>query len=114
MTSVPRMEFLVSIDVRLPHDLDGQRRADLLEAESERGAVLARAGTIGAIWRVPGRMANRGIWSAADASALHEALVSLPLWPFMTVDVIPLARHPLAPHCQGLAAGTLAPAPAGA
>ena len=104
----------MSIDVRLPHDLDGQRRADLLEAESERGAVLARAGTIGAIWRVPGRMANRGIWSAADASALHEALVSLPLWPFMTVDVIPLARHPLAPHCQGLAAGTLAPASAGA
>jgi muconolactone D-isomerase len=103
------MEFLVSIDVRFPDHLDKKARDDLMKAESARGALLAREGTIGAIWRVPGRVSNRGIWSAADATALHEALVSLPLWPFMTIDVVPLARHPLAQHCQGLVPGSLVP-----
>ena len=48
--------------------------------------ALAEAGFLRAIWRVPGRLANRAIWTAADATALHEALVSLPLWPYMEVD----------------------------
>jgi len=99
------VEFLVEIDIRLPHDLGAERRDELAMAESARGGDLARSGTIRAIWRVPGRLANRGIWSAPDATALHEAIVSLPLWPFMTVQVTPLARHPLAEHCQGIAPG---------
>jgi muconolactone D-isomerase len=99
------VQFLVEIDIRLPHDLDAHRREELLKAETLRGTFLAQAGTLLAIWRVPGQLANRGIWSAPDATALHEALVSLPLWPFMTVQVTPLARHPLAEHCQGIAPG---------
>lgn len=96
------MDFLVEIDIRLPPDLAQDRRDELLKAEGARGAFLAQTGILRAIWRVPGRLANRGIWSAPDATALHEALVSLPLWPFMTVEVSPLARHPLAEHCQGI------------
>jgi muconolactone D-isomerase len=107
--SIPRMEFLVAIEVRFPDHLGPEARAELETAEAVRGTVLARAGIIGAIWRVPGRLSNCGIWSAADATALHEALVSLPLWPFMTIEVTPLARHPLAQHCQGLLARTLTP-----
>ncbi len=99
-----RVEFLVEADVALPADLDEERRAALLAAEFERGSALARAGVLRAIWRVPGRLANRAIWSAADATALHEALVSLPLWPYMDVVVTPLARHPLAPSCGGIPA----------
>ena len=72
-----RMEFLVEIEVALPADLDEDRRSALVAAELERGSALARAGVLRAIWRVPGRLANRAIWSAADATALHEALVSL-------------------------------------
>lgn len=105
------VEFLVAIDIRLPDDLQAARRDELLEAEYERGAFLARAGILRAVWRLPGKLANRGIWAAADATALHEALVSLPLWPYMTVEVLALARHPLAEHCQGLAPGTAAQTP---
>jgi muconolactone D-isomerase len=96
------MEFLVSIEVALPHTLDEPRRAALLAAELERGKALAEAGVLRAIWRVPGRFANRAIWSAMDATALHEALTSLPLWPYMDVVVTPLARHSVAPACKGL------------
>jgi muconolactone D-isomerase len=105
---IPPVEFLVEIDIKLPHDLDDVRRSDLLRAESARGAALAESGIIRAIWRVPGRLANRGIWEAPDATSLHEALVSLPLWPFMAVSVVPLARHPLAEHCRGLPPGLVA------
>ena len=97
------MEFLVQVDVRLPADLEPERRRVLLEAELERGTALAEAGLLRAIWRVPGQLANRAIWSAEDATALHEALVSLPLWAYMQVEVTPLARHPLADACAGLA-----------
>ena len=98
------MEFLVEVDIELPADLDEARRAQLLAAELERGEALAEAGVLLAIWRVPGRLANRAIWSAPDATALHDALVSLPLWPYMDIAVTPLARHPVAPSCRGLPA----------
>jgi muconolactone D-isomerase len=102
------MEFLVEIDISLPPDLDAGQRAALLEAESARGGELADAGMIRAVWRVPGRFANRAIWSAQDATALHAALTSLPLWPYMDVHVTALARHGLADRCAGLAAGLVA------
>lgn len=99
------MEFLVEIEVRLPVDMDAEHRAALQEAEHARGRALAEAGTLRAIWRVPGRLANRAIWSAADATALHDALTSLPLWPYMDVAVTPLGLHPLAGACRGLTPG---------
>ena len=99
------MEFLVEIDIALPADLDEARRAALLAAELERAKVLADSGVVRAIWRVPGRLANRAIWSTQDATALHEALTSLPLWPYMDVSVTPLAKHPVAQSCRGLPAG---------
>lgn len=107
------VEFLVAIEIRLPGDLEADRREEMLKAEYERGSLLAKAGIVRSIWRVPGKLANRGIWAASDPTALHEALVSLPLWPYMTVEVVPLARHPLAEHCQGIPPGASAQSPTG-
>ena len=99
------MEFLLEIEVRLPVSMEEAERARLVEAERVRGRELAEQGVIRAIWRVPGRFANRAIWSAADATELHAAIESLPLWPYIDVAVTPLARHALGEHCQGLAPG---------
>ena len=95
----------MEIDIALPPDIPAERRAALLEDEAARGAELAAAGTLRAVWRVPGRFANRAIWSAADATELHGALTSLPLWPYMDVRVTALARHGLADRCPGLPPG---------
>lgn len=97
------MDFLVEIEVNLPPGLDEAARTRLLNDELERGRTLADAGLLRAIWRVPGRLANRAIWTAVDATALHAGLVSLPLWPYMDVTVTPLADHPLSDACRGLA-----------
>jgi len=92
------MQFLVTIEILLPPDLPIDERDALVEAEGARAGELIAAGSLVNLWRVPGRRANVGIWEAPDATALHEALTSLPLWPWMDVEVTALADHPNAPR----------------
>jgi muconolactone D-isomerase len=92
------VRFLVEITVELPAELRdprSERRAALMRAELERGVELRRTETIESIWRVPGGLRNVGIWEAADATGLHEAISSLPLFDFLRVEVTPLAVHPI-------------------
>ena len=58
------MEFLVHIEVRWPGDGDPEERARLVAAEAARAGELAADGTIRRLWRIPGRSANFGLWSA--------------------------------------------------
>jgi muconolactone D-isomerase len=75
--------------------MDQGERERLLAAELERGRELREAGSIWAIWRIPGGLRNVGVWDAADATELHDLLMSLPLAPWIKADVTPLAEHPL-------------------
>jgi muconolactone D-isomerase len=68
------VEFLVNIEVGWPPDGDPDELA---------------------------RLTNWGIWEAADATAVHAAIRSLPLFPWLDVDVIPLAAHPNDPERPG-------------
>lgn len=95
------MEFLVRIEVQWPSEGDPEALARLTVAERARGAELAAAGTIRRMWRTPGRRANWGLWEAADATMLHAAIASLPFFPFLDVEVIPLAAHPTDPERPG-------------
>lgn len=92
------MEFLVSIDVRTPHDLDPATLAELQAAEAVRARELVDAGSLRRIWRIPGRRSNISIYEAADATELHAALSSLPLFPYMDIQVQALATHPVEAH----------------
>ena len=87
-------EFLVEIEINLPANLDAEEREELVAAEAKRGRELIEAGTMVRIWRLPGRLANVGIWSAADADALHAAITTLPMFPYLDVEVTALATHP--------------------
>ena len=92
------MEYLVNIDVALPHGMPGEERQELYAAEAVQAASLAAAGRLVRLWRIPGRTANWGLWRADDATELHDALTSLPLWPYMHIEVVPLAKHPNDPE----------------
>lgn len=91
------MEFLVCIEVGWPPDGDEEERQRLVDAESVRAAELATDGTIVRLWRIPGRRANWGLWRAPDVTALHAAISSLPFFPWLDVEVHPLAVHPSDP-----------------
>jgi muconolactone D-isomerase len=91
------MEFLVHIEVGWPGDGDQNVLARLTADERVRARDLAAEGTIRRLWRIPGRRANWGLWEAADATQLHAALASLPLFPWLSIEVHPLAAHPSDP-----------------
>jgi muconolactone D-isomerase len=95
------MEFLVQMEVGR---IDGseEREKQLREQEAARGLELAKAGILIRLWRIPGRRANWGIWKADNADQLHDALASLPLFPYLTVTVHPLATHPNDPVSRSL------------
>ena len=88
------MEFLVEIEVRWPVNGDPDEKARLIAQEKKRASELAERGVLRRVWRIPGRWANVALWEAPDATALHEAIASLPFFPWLDIHVRPLAAHP--------------------
>ena len=87
------MEFLVHM--ALSHiDGEPEKERELREREAFRARELAAEGVLVRLWRVPGRRENWGIWKADSAEQLHSALVSLPLFLYLTITVHVLAAHP--------------------
>jgi len=82
------------MDVDLPADLPG--REELLDREKAYSQDLQRSGTWLHLWRIAGQYSNLSVFEVADNDALHEALWRLPLFPYMTIEVLPLAQHPSA------------------
>jgi muconolactone D-isomerase len=92
------MEFLVHIQVEWPQDIGPDEQQRLLAEEGARARELGAEGRIKRLWRIPGRWANYGLWDAPDATTLHAAISSLPLFRFLDVEVVPLAQHPNDPE----------------
>lgn len=88
------MLFQVRITVRVPHDADMAKIKALSADEIERAKALQRSGKWLHIWRIAGRWANISIFNVDNADELHEILSSLPLFPYMEIDVTALCRHP--------------------
>ncbi|MGI5488278.1 muconolactone Delta-isomerase family protein [Microtetraspora malaysiensis] len=88
------MEFLVRSENRLPPTTPAEQREELRKAERARAKELRAAGILKRLWRVPGRTATVGLYEAADPAELHDALMSLPMAPWLDVTVEALATHP--------------------
>ncbi len=90
------MLFCIEMDVVVPHDVDPETFERLKAAEKTVSQKLQREGKWVHLWRIAGRYANISIFEVADNDELHALLSGLPLFPFMKLKVIPLARHPSA------------------
>jgi muconolactone D-isomerase len=90
------MHFAVRMDVDLPRDLDPTVRQETLAREKAYSQELQRSGEWQHIWRIVGQYSNLSIFDVASNERLHEILWGLPLFPYMTVEVTPLASHPSA------------------
>lgn len=89
------MEFLVEISTTFPDGKDPDEIAEIKGRERERGMELMANGQLRRIWRHPGRRASLSLYRVADANELHDLLSSLPQFPWMDIQVTPLANHPL-------------------
>lgn len=88
------MLYHVTMDVAPPRDMDPAAFDALKAQEKARAQELQRAGKWPHLWRVAGRYANVSIFDVESHDELHDLLSTLPLFPFMTIAVTPLARHP--------------------
>lgn len=88
------MLFHVEMEVRLPHDMPSDKADELKRTEKARCHQLMRDGTWRHLWRVAGRYANVSVFDVKSHDELHEILMSLPLFPFMAIQVTALCRHP--------------------
>jgi muconolactone D-isomerase len=91
------MEFLVNIKFIWPDSITDEKRKDLREKEIKMAGELAKQGHLVRMWRVVGRRENWGLWRAKDATEMHAILSALPIWPYMDIQVMPLAVHPVDP-----------------
>ena len=90
------MLYHVRMDVHPPTSLDPAIFDRLKAEEKARAHDLQRAGKWLHLWRIAGQYSNVSIFDVADHDELHIILSTLPLFPFMTMEVLPLARHPSA------------------
>ncbi|MDE8652770.1 muconolactone Delta-isomerase [Novosphingobium album (ex Liu et al. 2023)] len=92
------MLFHVRMDVNIPHDLDPIRADELKRVERERAQELQRQGKWRHLWRIAGQYSNISVFDVADPQELHDLVSTLPLFPFMAIEVTPLCRHPSSIH----------------
>ncbi|PXY22861.1 muconolactone Delta-isomerase [Prauserella muralis] len=88
------MLFHVRMDVHLPPDLDPEVRADVVAREKAYSQQLQREGKWPHLWRVVGEYSNISVFDVESNDELHELLSGLPLFPYLTIRVTPLATHP--------------------
>ncbi|NGN91321.1 muconolactone Delta-isomerase [Nocardioides sp. KC13] len=88
------MLYHVRMDVRIPHDLDPDVRDDTIAREKAYAQELQLAGKWPHLWRIAGEYANFSVFDVESHDELHQILSGLPLFPYMDVQVTPLAKHP--------------------
>jgi len=91
------MEFLADMVTHVPEGTSESEVRHTKEREAIRAAELAEEGHLLRLWKPPVRpeeWRTLGLWRADDEEQLLDVLASLPLHPWMTVGVTPLAPHP--------------------
>jgi len=90
------MLYLVRMDVHLPHHMPGAQAEEIKAREKAYSQDLQRQGKWQQLHRVVGEYANYSVFDVESHDELHTLLSGLPLFPYMTMQVTPLARHPSA------------------
>jgi|TARA_R110000765_G_scaffold361455_2_gene451646 muconolactone D-isomerase len=82
------------MDVLIPNDMDADKVAELKATEKALSQKLQEQGKWRHIWRLAGEYSNFSIFDVESNEELHDIMMSLPLYPYMKVEVTPLLRHP--------------------
>lgn len=90
------MLYLVKMDVDIPSHLSAADVAATKATERARAQELQRDGRWVHLWRVVGKYSNYSVFNVDSNEELHDILQTLPLYPYMHIEVTPLAQHPSA------------------
>ena len=85
--------FLVRTTFVPPENLPESEIDRLRIAEREQAELLQREGVISHLWRQTGTSCAWGVWNLPTSAELEQALKSLPLRGYMTVDIHPVEIH---------------------
>lgn len=88
------MLYCVMMDVNVPTNMPAEELAKLREAERNQAIEMQKSGKFVHLWRVAGRPANISIFDCESNDELHELLSSLPMFPYFSIKIVPLAKHP--------------------
>lgn len=87
------MLFHVHMIVDIPDTLPAEEAERIKAEEKQYSQELQRSGKWRHLWRIVGEYANVSIFDVESNDELHEILSKLPLFPYMTIKVVPLAKH---------------------
>ena len=87
------MLFIAQIAVHLPGDWTTDKLDRLAKAETERGMQCIKEERLKRIFRIVGQRANFSIWEADNPEELHRTLMSLPMYPYMDINVLAIMEH---------------------
>ena len=90
------MLYLVHMQVQIPADADPALTDRLKAEEKAFSQKLQYEGKWRHLWRVVGQYANYSVFDVESNDELHTLLSALPLYPYMVINVTPLAQHPSA------------------
>lgn len=91
------MEFLTDMVSTVPDGIPEDVVSDTKIREADRARELVEQGHLLRLWKPPnlaGEWRTLGLFAADDERDLRQILNSLPLYPWMKVDVVPLTPHP--------------------
>jgi muconolactone D-isomerase len=88
--------YHVRMDVHPPQGGDPAEFEQLKAKEKAFSQDLQRQGKWVHLWRIAGQYSNISVLDVESHDELHAILSGLPLFPFMEIEVTPLARHPSA------------------
>src|SRR4051794_31784214 len=91
------MEYLVTMTIEVPDDVDGAEVAEVRDREAAHTRALAREGRVIRLWRPPldpGEWRTLGLFVADGPAELEGTLAAMPLRVWRTDEGTPLEPHP--------------------
>jgi muconolactone delta-isomerase len=93
-------EFLITMTIAVPEATAATVVDDTMKREAQRARELAARGHLKRLWAMPTETSDQrtlGLWNARDAAEMDSIVESLPLYPWMTLVIVPLTAHPSDP-----------------
>ena len=88
------MLFHVKMTVNLPQSMPAEQADELKRTEKARAQSLQKEGKWRHLWRIAGQYANFSVFDVSDIDELHSLISTLPLFPYMQIEINPLVRNP--------------------